>query len=166
MVTLRLKEEKRLQLLNEIERRHITGKQGAEILEISLRHFRRLLAAYRKEGAAALAHGNRGRVPVHALDGQMKERVLTLAKTKYIGFNTQHLTEFLAEREQIDMSRSTVRRILLNAGINSPRKRRAPKHRSRRQRWPQEGLLLQIDASQHDWLEGRGAEDGSSWRYR
>ena len=85
---LSLKEERRLQLVNEIERRGITGKQGAEILEISLRHFRRLLAAYRKEGAAALAHGNRGRRPAHALDNQVKERVLTLAKTKYIGFNT------------------------------------------------------------------------------
>ncbi len=157
MVTLSLKEERRLQLINEIERRHITGKQGAEILEISLRHFRRILAGYRQEGAAALAHGNRGRRPAHALDDRVKERVLNLAKTKYIGFNTQHFTEFLAEREQISLSRSTVRRVLLSAGIKSPRKRHAPKHRSRRERYAQEGMLLQSDASHHDWLEGRGA---------
>jgi len=157
MVTLSLKEERRLQLMNEIERRCITGKQGSMILEISLRHFRRLLAAYRQEGAAALAHGNRGRRPVHALDEQVKERVLTLAKSKYDGFNTQHFTELLAERERINLSRSTVRRILLSGGMNSPRKRRAPKHRSRRERFAQEGMLLQIDASHHDWLQGRGA---------
>lgn len=143
--------------MNALERRHISGKQGSQLLEISLRHFRRLLAAYRREGAAALAHGNRGRRPAHALDEQVKERVLNLAKTKYIGFNTQHLTEFLAERERINLSRSTVRRILLSGGMNSPRKRRAPKHRSRRERFAQEGMLLQIDASHHDWLEGRGA---------
>ncbi len=157
MVTLSLKEERRLQLVNEIERRHITGKQGAEILQISLRQFRRLLAAYRKEGAAALAHGNRGRRPAHALDNQVKERVLNLAKTKYAGFNTQHFTEYLAESEQISLSRSTVRRILLSGSIRSPRRRHAPKHRSRRERFAQEGMLLQIDASRHDWLEGRGA---------
>ena len=157
MVTLNVKEERRSQLLNEIERRHYTGKQGAEILRLSLRHFRRVLAGYRQEGAAALAHGNRGRRPAHALDDGVKERVLTLAKVKYAGFNTQHLTEELAELEGISLSRSTVRRILFGAGINSPRKRRAPKHRSRRERYAREGLLLQIDASHHDWLEGRGA---------
>ncbi len=156
MVTLSVKEERRLQLLNEIERRQITGKQAAQILEISLRHFRRLRAAYRQKGAAALAHGNRGRRPAHALDEVIKAQVLTLAKTRYAGFNTQHFTEALAEREQIDLSRSTVRRILLSDGIKSPRKRRAPRHRSRRERFAQEGILLQIDASYHDWLEGRG----------
>ncbi len=156
MVILNLKEERRLQLINEIERRHITGKQGAEILQISLRHFRRLLAAYRQEGAAAMAHGNRGRRPAHALDNQVKESVVTLARTRYIGFNTQHFTELLVEREGIGLSRSSVRCILLGAGIGSPRKRRAPKHRSRRERYPQEGMLLQVDGSRHDWLEGRG----------
>src|SRR5207237_331124 len=49
-----------------------------------------------------------------------------------------------------------VRRLLVQAGIASPRKRRAPRHRSRRERYPQEGMLLQIDGSRHDWLEGRG----------
>ena len=156
MVTLSVKEERRLQLLNEIERRQITGRQAAQILGISLRHFRRLRAAYRQKGAAALAHGNRGRRPAHALDEAIKGQVLTLAKTRYAGFNTQHFTEALAEREQIDLSRSTVRRILLSDGIKSPRKRRAPRHRSRRERFAQEGILLQIDASYHDWLEGRG----------
>ena len=27
---------------------------------------------------------------------------------------------------------------------------------SRRERYPQEGMLLQIDGSRHDWLQGRG----------
>ena len=158
MVTLNLKEERRLRLLNEVLERQVTGRQGAEILGITLRHLRRLLAAYKRKGAGALAHGNRERKPAHALAEQVKVQVLNLARSKYVGFNTQHLTECLAEREQISLSRSTVRRILLNGGIKSPRKRRAPKHRSRRERYPQEGLLLQIDASLHDWLEGRGAK--------
>ena len=156
MVILNVKEERRLQVLNEIDRKHITGKQGSEILSISLRQVRRLLAVYRRDGAAALSHGNRGRKAAHALDEGIKARILELARLKYAGFNIQHFTEALAEREQISLSRSTVRRILLNAGIRGPRKRRAPKHRSRRERWNQEGLLLQIDASHHDWLEGRG----------
>ena len=62
----------------------------------------------------------------------------------------------LAEREGIDLSRSTMRRILLAGGLRSPRIRRASKRYSRRERYPQEGMLLQIDGSRHDWLEGRG----------
>ena len=58
LVTLSKKEQKRLTVLNQVEIGNIVGKGGAEALDISLRHVRRLLAAYRKEGAAALAHGN------------------------------------------------------------------------------------------------------------
>ena len=134
----------------------MTGREAVEVLGLSLRHVRRLLAAYRKEGAAALAHGNRGRKPSHALAAGMKRQVLKLAQSTYQGCNNQHFTELLAEREGISLSRSSVRRILLEAGIRSPRKRRPPKHRSRRERYPQEGMLLQTDGSRHDWLEGRG----------
>jgi len=50
----------------------------------------------------------------------------------------------------------TVRRILRADGMPSPRKRRAPRHRSRRDRMAQAGLLVQVDGSRHDWLGGRG----------
>ena len=62
----------------------------------------------------------------------------------------------LREREGIDLSRPTVRRILVKAGIGSPRSRRSQQHRFRRRRMPQEGMLVQIDGSNHPWLEDRG----------
>ncbi len=155
-VTLNRKEQKRLVVLNQVERGGMTAREGAEVLCLSLRQIRRILAAYRKEGAAALAHGNRGRKPGHALSEGLKRQVLELARSIYAGCNNQHFTELLAEREGINLSRSSVRRILLSAGIRSPRKRRPPKHRSRRERYPREGMLLQIDGSRDDWLEGRG----------
>jgi len=155
-VTLNKKEQRRLMVLNGIEAGRIVAREAGELLGLSLRQVRRILAAYRKEGAAALAHGNRGRKPHNALDDELKKRVLELAESTYAGCNTQHFTELLAEREGIIVSRSAVRLILLRAGLRSPRKRRPPKHRSRRERYPREGMLLQIDASRDDWLEGRG----------
>ncbi len=155
-VTLNEKEQRRVMVLNEVEKGVMTGRQGAGVMDISLRHVRRLLAAYRKEGAAALAHGNRGRKPPNAIDEDLRQQILELASSKYLGFNHQHFSELLAEREGIFLSRSSVRNILLVSGIRSPRKRRPPKHRSRRERYPKEGMLLQIDGSPHDWLEGRG----------
>ena len=149
------KEQNRLIVLNQVERGVMAAGEAAEVLGLSLRHARRMLAAYREEGVQALAHGNRGRKPHNTLDERLKERVLELAQSTYAGCNHQHFTELLSERENIDLSRSLVRLILLKAGIRSPRKRRPPKHRSRRERYPNEGMLLQIDGSRDDWLEGR-----------
>ena len=150
------KEQKRLIVLNQIDTANLTVSQAARLLNLSERHVWRLIATYRKEGASALAHGNRGRKPHNALDEGLRKQVQSLAESTYVGFNTQHFTEKLSECEGIDFSRSSVRRILLGSGIRSPRKRRPPKHRSRRERYPKEGMLLQIDGSPHDWLEGRG----------
>ena len=143
-------------VLNEVETGKITLRGAAEVLGLSSRHVRRILAAYREEGAQALEHGNRGRKPSNALDESLIVRVVELAQSIYAGCNVQHFTELLAERENITLCRSSVRLILLKAGIKGPRKRRAPKHRSRRERYPREGMLLQTDGSHHDWLEGRG----------
>ena len=75
-----------------------------------------------------------------------------LARTKYAEANHTHLSELLSEREGIEIGRSTLRRILVIAGLSSPRQRRPPKHRVRRQRMPREGMLIQVDGSRHPWL--------------
>lgn len=81
---------------------------------------------------------------------------MELAKGKYRGFNDHHLSEKLTEEEGIEVCREKVRQILRAQGIASPRKRRPPRHRSRRARRVCEGMMLQVDGSPHDWLEGRG----------
>ena len=116
----------------------------------------RLRAAYRREGARALAHGNRGRRPANAADPQLAKQVLKLAQTTYQGFNRRRLTEQLAEREEIHVSRATVDRWLRAAGVPAARKRRPARAHHRRDRMAQEGCLLQVDGSRHDCLEGRG----------
>lgn len=157
MVTLNKKEHNRLMVIGKVDRKEIGAPQAAEVLGVSLRHCRRLVAGYRRSGVGALAHGNRGRTPVNAVDQVIRQQVLDLAQCKYAGCNTQHFTELLAEREGIKVSRSTVRRLLIAGAVSRPRKRCVPKHRRRRERYPQEGMLVQIDGSRHDWLEGRGS---------
>ena len=76
--------------------------------------------------------------------------------TRYPGANHTHLTELLEEHEGLALSRPTVRRILTRAGMPSPRRRRPPQHRVRRERMPRAGMLLQVDGSHHAWLEQRG----------
>ena len=130
----------------------MTLDQAAELMGVTSRHTRRILAAYRERGAAALAHGHRGRRPVNATPEALAVDVVHLARTRYPGVNHTHLAELLAEREGIHMGRTTLRRLLLDAGLSNPRRRRPPKHRVRRQRMPQEGMLIQMDGSYHPWL--------------
>jgi len=131
-------------------------REAVKIMGVSERQGWRILAAYRKEGAAALAHGNRGRTPANAMPLAIRQQVVTIAKERYSGVNHTHLAELLAEREGLTLSRSTLRRLLIGAGLSSPRRGRSPRHRYRRQRMPQEGMLLQLDGSYHPWLENRG----------
>lgn len=149
-------EQRRVVVLNQLQSGALVNAEAASLLGLSVRHVQRLRLEYQAEGAAALVHGNRGRVPAHALDPALARRVVELAKRKYAGFNQHHLTEMLAEHEEVRLSRPTVHRILKAAGIAAPRRRRPPPHRRRRDRFPREGMLLQVDASRHDWLEGRG----------
>ena len=100
-----------------------------------------------------MAHGNRGRRPHNAIPEAAAAAVVKLAGNGYAGANHTHLTELLREREGIDLSRPTVRRILVKAGLGSPR---SQQHRFRRRRMPQEGMLIQVDGSDHAWLEDRG----------
>ena len=151
-------EQARIQVLNSVLEHHLSIAQAAEIMGISERHTKRRLAAYRRDGPAAVAHGNRGRRPHNAVPEAAAAAVLKLASTGYAGANHTHLTELLREREGIDLSRPTVRRILVKAGMGSPRSRRSQQHRFRRKRMPQEGTLIQVDGSHHPWLEERGGK--------
>jgi len=146
----------RVMTLNRVLDGALTGVDAAEQLGVSVRQVRRLLAAYRAEGAAAIPHGNRGRPPAHAVAAAVRERVAVLSRTTYAGTNDSHFRDLLAEREGIALSLSTVRRIRRTAGEPSPRQRRPPAHRQRRERRPQAGMLLQFDGSPHAWLEDRG----------
>ena len=88
----------------------------------------------------------------------LASEAVRLARSRYAGVNHTHLSELLREREGIDIGRDTLRKILANAGVSSPRRRRPPKHRVRRQRMPREGMLIQVDGSYHRWLGKDGPQ--------
>jgi transposase len=156
-VTLTMKEQHKLKMVIDYEAGKTHAQRAAELLGITKRQFRRIVAAYRRRGIAALAHGNRGRSPANRIPEAVRQEILRLAKETYRDYNDCHFTEELAEQsEPIWVSRSTLRRIRRVAGQGSPRKRRAPEYRSHRERYPQAGMMLQTDGSRHDWLEGRG----------
>ena len=89
------KDKKREYVLREMDAQRMTAVEAARSLGLSERQVRRLLAAYRQEGAAAVVHGNRGQTPINALAPDVRQTILDLAQTTYVGFNQTHFTEKL-----------------------------------------------------------------------
>lgn len=156
-VTLTPGEQRRGAILAQQAAGRLTIEEAAALMEVSVRQAWRLRARYLAQGPAVLAHGNRGRASPRRIDDALRERVVALAQDeRYEGAGDSHLTELLADHHGIALSRPTVRRILRDGGVPTPFPRRAPRHRSRRERMARVGTLLQVDGSRHDWLEGRG----------
>lgn len=154
-ITLSKKELSRVGTIERLLRGEITNTQAAELLGLSVRQVIRLKKGVKKEGLSFLAHKNRGRKPKHAIPEEVKEKVVNLYSNKYLGANFSHTTELLSENDDIHLSLSTVRRILRGAGFSSPRRHRLPKVHMSRRRMPKEGMLVQMDASHHQWLDSK-----------
>ncbi len=150
------KDQQRIDVLGRWRDGALTIDEATALLGCSERTAWRLLRRFRAHGVDGIVHGNRGRPSPRRLASATRDRILELARTRYRGVNDTHLAELLAEDEGIVIGRSSLQRELRRARIGSTRRRRAPKYRSRRERMPQAGLLVQIDGSPHDWLESRG----------
>lgn len=155
-LTLDHRDQQRIDVLARWREGSLTVAEASALLGCRERTAWRLRRRFATMGVDGIVHGNRGRASPRRLPEATRTRIVELARTRYRGVNDSHLAELLAEDEGIVIGRSSLQRLLRRAGIGTTRTRRAPKYRSRRERMPQAGLLVQIDGSPHDWLEGRG----------
>jgi transposase len=151
VITLNQKEITRYQVIKDTLDRKISNNKAATLLGLSKRQIIRLKNRVREADLRGIVHGNRGRTSKIAIDEETKETILNLYINIYNGFNVSHFGEFLKEAHGINISRETLRNLLLSCGLRSKAKS-APKHRSRRTRMSTEGLLIQMDSSEHQWL--------------
>ena len=146
-------EMKKLRVIDQTIAESITVREAAGLLNLSERQVYRLKKGVIEQGAAFIIHKNRGRKPSHAIQDSLKEQIVALKQSeKYTGANFTHFQELLEEHEEICVSYPTVYRALDEAGITSPMKKRRRKGHHRRNRKEREGLLIQIDASIHNWF--------------
>jgi transposase len=153
---LTMREQQRIEVVGRWLGGLLTIEESVALLGVSERTAWRLRAALLSRGPEGIAHGNRGRPCPRRLPEATRARILVLARTTYRGFNDSHLAEVLAAEEDIVIGRSSLQRLLRAEGLPSPRRHRPARHRRRRERMAQAGLLVQADGSRHDWLEGRG----------
>jgi transposase len=134
----------------------ISVKDAAAALNLSQRQVIRLRNGVSKNGANALIHKNQGRKPAHTITDNIKKKIIALKLSEnYKNANFKHFQELLKEHESITISYSFLHRVLTEANILSPKKRRRFKPHRRRKRKAQEGLLIQMDASSFQWFGGR-----------
>ena len=121
-ITLNPKQQREVEILTRLEAGALDVATAAELLGVSTRQVRRLRARFRQEGMAAVIHGNCGRPPANRTDPAVVERILALAgpEGKYHDLNVCHLQELLAQEEQIVIGRSTLDRLLKQAGLRQP----------------------------------------------
>jgi len=131
--------------------KRITWYQAAEILGISGRQMLRWQTRFKHEGYGGLFDRRKGlpspkRVPLATV-----EEVLRLYQEQYFDFNVRHFHEKLVEEHDIKLSYTWVKLALQGAGLVKKGRKRGV-HRKRRPRRPLPGMLLHIDASQHQWF--------------
>jgi transposase len=132
----------------------ITLKEGAERVGVSYRQAKRIISTYRTKGDAGLLHGNQGKKSNRAIDQAVREQIVKSYRERYPDFGPTFAAEKLEEVEGVKISDETLRQWLIKEGLWQ-RKRKRAEHRSRRDRRPCFGDLVQFDGSHHDWFEGR-----------
>jgi hypothetical protein len=152
------KEVERISILDKAVNNLIKTTEGAKIIGVSDRHFRRLKNLFRISGVNMIAHKSRGKRSHNAISQQLKKVAMNIVREKYHDFGPTLAQEKLLENHAIELSVETVRQEMIGADIWIPKvKKRANIHQMRERRY-QEGELVQIDGSPHKWFEHRAPE--------
>ncbi len=152
------KELERSKVIHMTNEKRLTQYKGAKRLNISERHFRRLLRRYREKGDAGLVSGHRGKPSSNRMREEKRQSILDLMLTTYQGFGPTLASEKLAERDGIQVSKETLRQILIEEGLHRAKTKKKGKAHPLRERRACRGELVQIDGSYHAWLEDRAEE--------
>jgi transposase len=159
-ITLNEKQRRRCEIITRLIANKISSSEASELLGRSSRQVRRIRQRYEAQGLETLVHGNQGRPSLRRTQPALVEQLKELAGPtgRYHDFNVSHLAELLARDEGIKIARSTLSRLLIAHHIRPPRRAKLAVKRMQRERKSAEGMMLQTDASPHDWLEGRAPE--------
>ena len=131
--------------------RQLTWIQAADILGCSPRTIRRLRWRLEHIGYDGLFDRRRQtpspkRAPVAEV-----QRVLTLYRDRYQGFNVRHFHQLARREHGVRFCYAFVKKALQTAGLVAKQRARG-RHRRRREPRPCYGELLHLDGSRHHWL--------------
>jgi len=155
IIQMSTKEINRLEILEKVKTKQMTQRVAAEILKLSTRQVKRLVKAYREQGASGLVSKRRGKPSNNQITQELKQKVVDALYRTYADFGPTLAQEKLAEREGLRISVSSLRKIMIEEGVWKSKKVKQLKIHQLRERRACFGELIQIDGSPHDWFEGR-----------
>ena len=120
-VELRMNEEKKYKVIKKLVETNGNKKRAAIELGVTVRQINRMIAAYNAYGKEFFVHGNRGRQPVHTLSLELRQQIVDLFSSKYYDCSYRFFTELLKIHENIDVSESVVRKLLIDECLVSPK---------------------------------------------
>ncbi len=131
----------------------LTWIQAATICGITARHMRRLRERYQEYGYDGLVDGRGGRTRRKRIPMETIATLCKLKEEKYPDFSVQHFWEKATEEHGIEISYTWARLVLEAAGLveKSPGRGR---YRRKRERRAMRGMLVHLDGSTHQWIEG------------
>ncbi len=156
LLAMSKKEMSRLEIMQRLKDKRLTQKAAAGMLGISTRQVKRLWRAYRKKGADGLVSQRRGKPSNNHLDAGLVQQALDLIQEKYADFGPTLAHEKLTEVHHLELSRESVRQIMIAGGIWKSKRAKKGEVHPMRERRACLGELVQIDGSDHAWFEERG----------
>lgn len=127
-----MEEQKKYEVIKKLVESNGNKTRASVEIGCSRRHINRMIKGYKEHGKAFFLHGNRGRKPAHTLPSETRETVVDFYRTKYFDTNFTHFSELLAEHEGVVASPSTIRNILTEENLLSPKARRATRREALR----------------------------------
>lgn len=146
-----MKDIQRFNVLKDVINKKLTGSQAAQLLGLTYVHVSRLKKKLLTGGFEALLRKSPPSPPNKKITESKRSKIIKLRKEIYPNFNINHFKDKLHQLHRIHFCYASIRKILIAAGLHSPKKKKIV-HRQRR-RMPKAGMLVQMDSSQHRWLE-------------
>jgi transposase len=150
------KERDRLHWLKQAESRQITQAKAAELMQVSDRWVRKLLARKKREGDRVVIHRLRGGRSNRRLPERVRKGVMRLVRREYRDFGPTLIAEYVEQEHGLVVGKETVRKWMIGEGLWKPKRARVGQVHTWRARRECRGELLQWDTSVHAWLEDRG----------
>ena len=147
IVTMR--DIQKYRILKDCLEKRIKAKQARDIPGLSYIHTLRLKKRVLQEGLTGLLRISRP--SARKIPKKRVRRICYLYREHYWDFNMLHFKDKLAELHNLFLSYESIGKILIIDGIHHPKKKK--KLYRRRRRMPKVGMLVQMDSSEHRWLE-------------
>jgi len=150
------KQDKREGIIKLVNAKMLKQSAAADALGITVRQIKRLCRAGRQQSDPGMPSARRGQPASNRIPDFVKQKIIHLAQSTYVGFGPTFMAEKLSERDDINVSNESVRKILIAQDIwKSKTDRKIVLHQTRERR-ACFGELVQIDGSPHAWFENRG----------